>query len=175
MAPAAKGLHHVYLGGLLEHTLSVVRLLEMITRHYGGLNRDLVIAGGLLHDLGKIYEFSYAGVIEYSDPGRLIGHIVMGVEIIAAKIQQLPTFPAALAMELKHLILSHHGMLEYGSPKIPNTVEALVVNMADDLDAKVNAFQEHIKAATDDDSNWTPFHRLFERYLYKGSTGNGSP
>lgn len=172
-APAAKGFHHVYLGGLLEHTLSVVRLLDLVTRHYQGLNRDLIIAGGILHDLGKIYEFNYDRLIEYSDEGRLVGHIVMGAEMIGKRIEQLPSFPASLAMELKHLILSHHGMLEYGSPKLPNTVEAMVVHMVDDLDAKVNAFQEYIKASPADDSNWTPFHRLFDRYIYKGSAGQG--
>ncbi len=173
IAPAAKGFHHVYLGGLLEHTLSVVRLLDLVTRHYQGLNRDLIIAGAILHDLGKIYEFNYDRLIEYSDEGRLIGHIVMGAEMIGKRIAQLPSFPASLAMELKHLILSHHGVLEYGSPKLPHTVEAIVVHMIDDLDAKVNAFQEYVKAAATDDSHWTPFHRLFDRYIYKGSVGQG--
>ncbi len=169
LAPAAKGFHHVYLGGLLEHTLSVVRLLDQVTRHYQGLNRDLIMAGGILHDLGKIYEFNYDRLIDYSDEGRLIGHIVMGAEMITERIARLPSFPASLAIELKHLILSHHGMLEYGSPKLPNTVEAIIVHMVDDLDAKINAFQEYIKASPDDNSNWTPFHRLFDRYIYKGS------
>lgn len=170
-APAAKGFHHVYLGGLLEHTLSVVRMLDLAANHYQGLNKDLIITGGILHDLGKIYEFNYDRTIDYSDEGRLIGHIVMGVEMVGAKIATLPSFPANLAMELKHLLLSHHGMLEYGSPKLPNTLEAMVVHMMDDLDAKVNAFQEYIKASPADDSNWTPYHKLFERYIYKG-TGN---
>lgn len=167
-APAAKGFHHVYLGGLLEHTLSVVKMLDMATNHYQGLNRDLIITGGILHDLGKIYEFNYDRTIDYSDEGRLIGHIVMGAEMVSAKIAALPSFPPHLAMELKHLILSHHGMLEYGSPKLPNTVEAMMVHMMDDLDAKVNAFQEYIKASPSDESNWTPYHKLFERYIYKG-------
>lgn len=168
MAPAAKGFHHVYLGGLLEHTLSVVRLLDLVTKHYEGLNRDLVICGGILHDIGKIFEFTYDRIIDYTDEGRLIGHIVKGVEMVNARIALLADFPESLAMELRHIIISHHGMLEYGSPKLPNTTEAMVVHMVDDLDAKVNAFQEYIKASSDENTNWTPFHKLFDRYIYKG-------
>jgi 3'-5' exoribonuclease len=167
-APAAKGFHHVYIGGLLEHTLSVVRLLDQAADHYAGINRDLLIAGGILHDIGKIYEFSYERIVEYSDPGRLVGHIVMGVEMIDAKIAAIPDFPEQTAMELRHLILSHHGVLEYGSPKRPKTLEALIVHYMDDLDAKVNAFQEYIRGARDEESDWTPYHRLFDRYIYKG-------
>jgi len=166
-APAAKGFHHVYLGGLLEHTLSVTRLLDLACAHYNGIDRDLLLAGGILHDVGKIYEFSYGRIIEYSDEGRLLGHIVMGVEMMDRRIAALEDFPAHLAMKLRHIVLSHHGDLEYGSPKRPKTVEALVVHFMDDLDAKVNAFQEYIAAAPDEESNWTPYHRLFERFIYK--------
>lgn len=167
-APAAKGFHHVYIGGLLEHTLSVIRLLDLAADHYRGINRDLLIAGGILHDIGKIYEFSYERIVEYSDPGRLIGHIVMGVEMVDRKIATIPDFPEQMAMELRHLILSHHGILEYGSPKRPKTLEALIVHFMDDLDAKVNAFQETIRDARDEESDWTPYHRLFDRFIYKG-------
>ncbi|MDD5414382.1 MAG: HDIG domain-containing protein, partial [Smithellaceae bacterium] len=103
-APAAKGFHHIYLGGLLEHTLSVVRLLDHAAKHYPQLNRDLLIAGGILHDIGKIYEFSYDGLIAYSDEGRMIGHLVMGVEMIDKKIEAIPDFPVQLALELRHII-----------------------------------------------------------------------
>lgn len=167
-APAAKGFHHIYLGGLLEHTLSVVKLLARIAEHYPHLNRDMLIAGGLLHDIGKIYEFSYDQLIEYSDEGRLIGHIVMGVEMIDKKIAALPDFPPQLALELRHIVLSHHGEFEFGSPKRPKTMEALVVHYMDDLDAKLNAFQSFIADAVNADSEWTPYNRFFERYLYKG-------
>jgi 3'-5' exoribonuclease len=166
-APAAKGFHHIYLGGLLEHSLSVVRLLIKMAEHYPFLNRDMLIAGGLLHDIGKIYEFSYDQLIEYSDEGRLIGHIVMGVEMINKKIAAIPAFPAQLALELRHLILSHHGEFEYGSPKRPKTMEALAVHYMDDLDAKLNAFQSFAADSNSTDSDWTNYNRFFERYLYK--------
>ena len=168
-APAAKGFHHIYLGGLLEHTLSVVRLLDHAAKHYPQLNRDLLIAGGILHDIGKIYEFSYDGLIAYSDEGRMIGHLVMGVEMIDKKIEAIPDFPVQLALELRHIILSHHGEFEYGSPKRPKTMEALVIHFMDDLDAKVNAFESFVAAdAANADSDWTTYNRFFERYLYKG-------
>jgi 3'-5' exoribonuclease len=167
-APAAKGFHHVYVGGLLEHTLSVLRLLDLVAAHYS-LNRDMLIAGGILHDIGKITELSPGPLIEYTDTGRLIGHIVLGVEMLDAKIASLGDFPEQVAMELRHIILSHHGILEYGSPKRPKTVEALIIHYIDDMDAKVNAFQGFIDNA-DDESDWTPFHRLFERFIYKGKS-----
>ncbi len=166
-APAAKSFHHVYIGGLLEHTLSVIRLLDQVTKHYQGINRDLVISGGILHDIGKIYEYTYDRMFDYSDEGRLIGHIVIGLEMLDARISAVEGFPEQLAMELRHLILSHHGTQEFGSPKRPKTPEALIVHFIDDLDAKVNAFQEFIQES-DDASHWTPFHKLLERFIYKG-------
>lgn len=168
-APAAKGFHHVYVGGLLEHTLSVVKLLDVVADHYANINRDLLIAGGILHDIGKIYEFSYDSLIDYTDEGRLVGHIVMGVEMLDRKLEALDGFPPQLAMGIRHLILSHHGTLEFGSPKRPKTVEAMIVHYVDDMDAKVNSFQRFINdAAHDAESDWTPFNRFFERFIYKG-------
>ena len=166
-APAAKGFHHAYIGGLLEHTLSVTRILDALANHYGNVNRDLLLTGGILHDIGKITELSYKRTIDYTDKGRLVGHIVLGVELLDRKILLIDDFPDQLALELRHILLSHHGVLEYGSPKRPKTLEALIINFADDLDAKVNAFQEFINDS-DDDSSWTPFHRLLERFIYKG-------
>ncbi|HUN54505.1 MAG TPA: HD domain-containing protein [Smithella sp.] len=174
-APAAKGFHHIYLGGLLEHTLSVVRLLEKVSDHYPDLNKDMIIAGGILHDIGKIYEFSYDSIIDYSDEGRLIGHIVMGVEMINKNIAVIPEFPAQLALELRHIILSHHGEFEFGSPKRPKTMEALVVHYIDDLDAKFNAFHTLLTDSTNPDSDWTAYNRFFERYLYKKKNAELNP
>ncbi len=170
-APAAKGFHHIYLGGLLEHTLSVVRLLEKVADHYPVLNKDMLITGGILHDIGKIHEFSYNSIIDYSDEGRLIGHIVMGVEMINERIASIHDFPSQLAMELRHIILSHHGEFEFGSPKRPKTLEALVVHYIDDLDAKFNAFQTIIADFAHTDSDWTGYNRFLERFLYKKKTG----
>jgi 3'-5' exoribonuclease len=166
-APAAKGFHHIYLGGLLEHTLSVVYLLDKIAGHYPDLNKDMLITGGILHDIGKIYEFSYNNTIDYSDEGRLIGHIVMGVEMINKKIAAIDDFPSQLALELRHIILSHHGEFEFGSPKRPKTLEALFVHYIDDLDAKFNAFQTFIADSANTDSDWTVYNRFLERFLYK--------
>lgn len=167
LAPAAKGFHHVCIGGLLEHTLSVVRLLESAADHFQGVDRDLLIAGGILHDIGKINEMSSEKMIEYTDEGRLIGHVVMGLEMLDRKIAAIPGFPEQTALMLRHILLSHHGELEFGSPKRPKTVEALIIHFMDDLDAKVNAFQNHIELSREADSDWTPFHRLFERFIYK--------
>lgn len=166
-APAAKGMHHSYIGGLLEHTLSVTRLLDMAADHYTNTNRDLLLTGGILHDIGKIHELSFQKLIDYTDQGRLVGHIVLGLELVNTKIARIEGFPEHLALELRHILLSHHGVLEYGSPKRPKTMEALLVNIIDDMDAKINAFQGFIDSSNDDQSNWTPYHRLFERFIYK--------
>lgn len=170
-APAAKGFHHAYIGGLLEHTLSVTQLLDLVTRHYRQVNRDLAITGGILHDIGKIHELSFNGTMDYTDEGRLIGHIVLAVEFVDAQIAEIKDFPRQLALELRHILLSHHGTLEFGSPKRPKTVEALIVNMIDDLDAKTQAFGESI-SGPGNESKWTPYHRLLDRFIYKGQTGD---
>jgi 3'-5' exoribonuclease len=170
-APAAKGFHHAYLGGLLEHTLSMVRILDFLASHYPTASRDMLIAGGILHDIGKIEEFSYDRAIDYSTPGRLLGHIYLGVEMLDRKIAAIEGFPEGLALELKHVVLAHHGELDFGSPKRPKTVEALIVHFVDDLDAKVMAFREFIGNSGGEESEWTLFHRFFERFLYTGKSG----
>jgi 3'-5' exoribonuclease len=169
-APAAKGFHHIYLGGLLEHTLSVTQLLEKISNHYPELNKDLLITGGILHDIGKIYEFSFDNTIDYTDEGRLVGHIVMGVEMVDQKINTIENFPSQLALELRHIILSHHGEFEFGSPKRPKTLEALVVHYVDDLDAKFNAFKTLMNDPHYQNSDWTAYSRFLERFLYRKKT-----
>ena len=166
-APAAKKMHHAYLGGLLEHTLSMALLADRIASHYTGINRDLLICGAVFHDIGKIREFEYQANIDYSDEGRLISHITIGVQIIEEKLLELADFPSAKAMLLKHLVISHHGARELGSPEPPKTIEAVLLNHIDEMDSKVNAIREYI-AADQSSDQWTPYHRLLERHFFKG-------
>lgn len=165
-APAAKSLHHVYLGGLLEHTLSVAGMAELACRHYPRLHRDLVMAGVCLHDLGKTAELSYQRSFGYSDAGNLIGHISMEVEWISREIAKIPQFPDELRVQILHCVLAHHGKLEFGSPVLPKTPEALLLHYLDDLDGKL----EGMFRAIEDEAgsgNWSPFSRSLERMIYK--------
>lgn len=168
VAPAAKAMHHPYLSGLLEHVLSICGLVDKIADHYGRrINRDLLLSGAILHDIGKIYELSYRRSFDYTDEGRLIGHITIGIEMIDEKVRALKDFPRDLSVLLKHMILSHHGQLEFGSPKRPKTIEAIILSYLDDMDAKVSTVQSLIEASAEG-SSWTPYQRLFERYIYTG-------
>jgi 3'-5' exoribonuclease len=168
-APAAKKMHHAYLGGLLEHTLSIARLIQVIAGHYKGLDRDLLLTGGILHDIGKVHEFSYDTHIDYSDEGRLLNHIVIGVEMLDTKIAALNDFPEDLSLVLKHMIVSHHGTRDFGSPEPPKTLEAIMLYYLDELDAKVNGVRSFMEAE-DPEATWTSYHRVFERFFYKGNT-----
>lgn len=167
-APAAKGMHHVYLGGLIEHSLAVAKLVDRIVPLYAGLNRDLLIAGALLHDVGKVREIAYLRSFDYTDEGKLLGHITIGVEMVREKIAGLADFPQSLAMLLQHMLLSHHGQYEFGSPKLPMTLEATILNYLDDLDSKINGIRTHVGKEPDNHSRWTTYHRLYDRYFYKG-------
>jgi len=161
-------MHHVYLGGLLEHSLAVAGLVDDISRRYPDLNRDLLEVGALLHDAGKITELRYLRSFEYTDAGKLLGHIMIGVELVEEKLRLLPDFPQELAVHLKHLLLSHHGQYEYGSPKRPKTMEAVILNFLDDLDSKINGVRTHIEREPESESSWTQYHRLYDRYFFKG-------
>lgn len=165
-APAAKAMHHAYLGGLLEHTLSLARLVQLAVRNYPFLDADLVLAGALLHDLGKAWELSPDLGFEYTDSGRLVGHIVLGLEVLDKKIREIPDFPSELAMHLKHIVASHHGELAHGSPKRPKTLEALCLHGLDNLDAKLWGVQQFMQRETKGADRWTPYHRVHERYFY---------
>jgi 3'-5' exoribonuclease len=173
IAPAAKGMHHVYLGGLLEHSLAVARLVDVIIPLYGGLNRDLLVAGALLHDVGKVREMTYQRSFDYTDEGKLLGHITIGVEMVQERIAAIPGFPAELGMLLKHMLLSHHGQYEYGSPKRPKTVEATILNYLDDLDSKINGIRTHLRKETESQSRWSSYHRLYDRYFFKENCCSG--
>jgi len=166
-APAAKKMHHAYIGGLLEHTLSMAVLADKISEHYSGIDRDLLIAGVILHDIGKLREFTYDVAIDYSDEGRLVNHIVIGIQMIEDKIKAIPAFPEETAMLLKHLIISHHGSRELGSPEPPKTIEAVMLNCIDEMDSRVQAIREFM-AKEDPGEKWTSYHRLLERHFFRG-------
>ena len=167
-SPAAKNFHHGYVGGLLEHTLSICRLAVSIAEYYPRLDRDMLITGAFLHDIGKIREFKYHTSIDYTDEGRLLGHLVLGVGMVEEKISGIKDFPSETELRLKHLILSHHGEYNFGSPKRPKFLEAFALHSIDDLDAKINGIGR-IMERDSKDGSWTDFNRLFERYLLKGS------
>jgi len=164
-APAAKSLHHVCLGGLLEHTLSVAAMAERACSHYRELNADLVMAGVLLHDLGKTAELSYQRSFGYSDAGNLLGHISMETLWIHQAMDRLDSFPEELRLQILHIVLSHHGRQEFGSPVVPKTPEALLVHYLDDLDGKLEAILRGIQDGSGN-GHWTPYSRSLERPLY---------
>ena len=165
---AAKSVHHGFVGGLLEHTLSVTKLCDFYCRRYPILNRDLLLTAAMCHDIGKTTELSLFPANDYTDEGQLLGHIVVGTEMIHDRIRDIPNFPKVLANELKHCILAHHGELEYGSPKKPALVEALALNLADNTDAKMETMTE-IFAGAADTTEWMGYNRLFESNLRKTS------
>ena len=164
---AAKTVHHGFSGGLLEHTLSVTRMCDYFATSYSILNRDLLLSAAILHDIGKVKELSDFPDNDYTDEGQLIGHIVIGVEMINDAIRSIPGFPEKLAHELKHCIVAHHGELEYGSPKKPALAEAVALNMADSTDAKLQTLTELFKGKTGTD--WLGYNRLFESNLRRAS------
>ncbi len=174
-APAAKSIHHAYPGGLIEHIVSIVGILDSLAAHYSGtLNRDLLFLGGFFHDIGKIWELQYDRTTDYTDEGRLLGHLVMGVELMEKKIRELEATPGRLPgpfpeenkLLVKHLIVAHHGKLEYGSPKTPHTLEALVVHYIDDLDSKVNQL-DHFIRQDQNPGKWTVLNKAFGVFLHK--------
>ena len=162
---AAKTVHHGFAGGLLEHTLSVVKMCEYMVSAYPILNKDLLYAAAICHDIGKTKELSPFPTNDYTDDGQLLGHIVIGVEMISDAVRSIPGFPEQLASELKHCIVAHHGELEYGSPKKPALAEALALNFADATDAKMQTLTELFKDKKNND--WLGYNRLFESNLRK--------
>jgi 3'-5' exoribonuclease len=167
-APAARRIHHAYLGGLLEHTVEVVVLCQTVLTLYPQIHRDLLMAGALLHDVGKTREFTYQRDMDYSDEGRLLGHVVLSDQMIAERLAAIPDFPPELALRLRHLVVSHHGRYEWGSPRRPKTLEACALHYIENLDAQVNRFAQVIAARRDKTRPWTEYDTLLRRYLYAG-------
>lgn len=166
-APAAKHMHHACVGGLLEHTVAVARLALKVCDSYPELDRSLLVAGALLHDIGKTREFSFEVFpFDYSTQGRLMGHLVLGVEMVQAAVTSLADFPQDLTDRLKHLILSHHGRHEFGSPSLPMTAEAFVLNLIDDLDAKINYLNRLADQAKEPGYQWSEYQKTMERFLF---------
>ena len=158
---AAKSVHHVFVGGLLEHTLSVVKLCDFYADQYDYLNRDLLITAAMFHDIGKTKELSAFPANDYTDDGQLLGHIVIGVELVGLGIRRIPDFPKRLASELKHCIVAHHGELEYGSPKKPALAEAAALNFADNTDARMETFREILMGTATTDE-WLGYNRFVD-------------
>lgn len=167
-APAAKSNHHAFIGGLLQHTLELASLCNDVVKYYPDINPDLLMAGAILHDSGKVYELRYSKTFSYTDDGGLIGHITIGVEMLTEKIKMIEGFPHNLEMLLKHMILSHHGHYEYGSPKRPKILESLILYYLDEMNAKADMFQRALNENRED-VNWTGYNKIFERYLFKGN------
>ena len=170
-APGAKTIHHPYISGLLEHTLSLLKLILKVVENYKNIDVDLLLIGGFLHDIGKVYEFSFERAVEYTDAGQLLGHLVMEVEMVNKKIAAIPEFPDELAMLVKHMLVSHHGEYEFGSPKLPQTVEAVILHSLDDLDGKIQAIQAMPEKEAG--SKWTAFHRAYGRSFYRKTPDKG--
>jgi len=164
-APAAKTLHHAYIGGLLDHVVSLFRACDLICKNYPQVNRDLLLAGAFLHDIGKIHELTYNRSFSYTTRGQLLGHMIIELEMLQAKLAQLPGFPDELKTLVEHLIISHHGEYEFGSPKLPMFPEALMLHYLDDLDSKMEAMRAHFEREAEVQNAWTGYNPSLGRPL----------
>jgi 3'-5' exoribonuclease len=173
-APAAMTMHHAFVGGLLEHIVSLIGLGRAVAAHYPELDADLLLAGIVLHDIGKIDELSYARGINYSTEGRLLGHIMIGAQLVREKIRAIPDFPAPLAVLLEHLILSHHGTHEFGSPALPQTREAVALHFLDDMDSKMAAMRTTLESPAGNDE-WTERNPSLRRALLRADKFQAAP
>ena len=168
-APAAKTLHHAFIGGLLEHVVSLFRSCDLMCRNYPQINRDLLLTGAFLHDIGKIHELTYNRSFSYTTRGQLLGHMVIELEMLHGKIAQVPGFPDELKTLVEHLIISHHGQYEFGSPKLPMFPEALMLHYLDDLDSKMESMRAHFEREAASDSPWTSYNPSLARPLLNSS------
>ena len=164
-APAAKSLHHAFIGGLLDHVVSLFKVADLASRNYPQVNRDLLLSGVFLHDIGKLHELSYARSITYTTKGQLLGHMIIELEMLQAKINQVPGFPDELKILLEHMIISHHGQYEFGSPKLPMFPEALMLHYLDDLDSKMESMRAQFEREANNDDAWTGYNPSLARPL----------
>lgn len=164
-APAAKTLHHAYIGGLLDHVVSLFRSCDLVSRNYPQINRDLLLTGAFFHDIGKIHELAYNRSFSYTTRGQLLGHMIIELEMLQAKLALFPDFPAELKTLIEHLIISHHGEYEFGSPKLPMFPEALLLHYMDDLDSKMEAMRAHFEREADLESPWSSYNASLGRPL----------
>jgi len=174
MAPAGVKNHHAFQGGLLQHVLSLMELVDKVAPLYPMMDRDLLMMGAFLHDIGKIHELTYQPDLGYSDQGQLLGHLVLGIRLLDQMVAETEKqvgeeFPKELSLHLSHLILSHHGEYEFGSPKLPMTVEAIALHLLDNLDSKIYSFQQLIDDDVNKSSQWTPYHPALNRKIFKGA------
>ena len=165
-SPAAKRNHHATIGGLLEHSLGIVSAAERIAPVYPQVDRDLLVAGALLHDMGKVEEYDFSTDIDFSDEGRLLGHIVLGAQLLESYINQLPDFPQDLRLKLLHMIISHHGQYEWQSPKRPKFIEAALLHHLDMIDAAVDMFSSAVASREDPEEHWTDWVKGLDRYVF---------
>ncbi|MBW6515948.1 MAG: HD domain-containing protein [Candidatus Cloacimonetes bacterium] len=164
-SPAAKNWHHNYAGGLLEHTIAVAIICDFVAHHYP-VDKDILITGALLHDIGKVHEYNMKAAIDFTNIGRLVGHISIADEIVTKKAANIDAFPDELLMKIRHLILSHHGEYEKGAVRLPQTIEAVVLHYADNLDAQTTGVMQLINAVQDENAEWTEYDKLNNRYIY---------
>jgi 3'-5' exoribonuclease len=164
-APAAKTLHHAYIGGLLDHVVSLFRSCDLMCQNYPQVNRDLLLTGAFLHDIGKIQELTYNRAFSYTTRGQLLGHMIIELEMLQAKLAKLPAFPAELKTLLEHLIISHHGQYDFGSPKLPMFPEALMLHYLDDLDSKMESMRAHFQRDAEMEGAWTSYNASLGRPL----------
>jgi 3'-5' exoribonuclease len=164
-APAAKTLHHAYIGGLLDHVVSLFRSCDLVCRNYPQINRDLLLTGAFLHDIGKIHELTYNRSFSYTSRGQLLGHMIIELEMLQKKLAALPDFPGEMKTLIEHMIISHHGQYEFGSPKLPMFPEALMLHYLDDLDSKMESMRAHFEREAENDSSWTSYNASLGRTL----------
>ena len=176
-APSAKQIHHAFLGGLLEHVLSLCGLCQLVGPHYTNINQDLLLTGAILHDIGKIEELTYDRALGYSEVGQLLGHISIGIRYLHDKLREVPDFPPALAVLVEHMVLSHHGKLEFGSPKVPAFPEALLFSYLDDLDSKMECMRAQLERDENSEGAFTAYNYAMERVFLKKDRflGNAAP